>query len=231
MSPSLAASSSLPDVGLVARTVARLCYDHILSIVVLNVLFVVFSIPVVTLGGSVLALLETLATIVDDPHHRTVRSRAALFVQNFRGSLIDGIPYTIVLLLTAFSVITYRLVSIQTSDAWYQIGVLVGFYAIVVVPIWLLRVAHLALVEAPASSGFYERLVRSGRQAMAYPGFTFLHLSTFAVLLVLSSAVSLLLWFLLPGILVIIEVVAYEELLGAGAGELTDHQRDFAMLE
>jgi hypothetical protein len=219
-------SSTLPNIKLVVVTTIRILYKKMTILILFNILFFLFSIPIATIGSSLIALVKTSRTLFLDTEqkHNSLRSKTMLFVSNFRASILSGIPYSAIILLVLFSFFTYQSIFIQTDSVWSLIGVLLGFYILVTVPVWLFRAADLSISEERQSSGFLQNIKESGISLIAYPGFSFFHILIVALLFIITQFVIITL-ILLPSLLVVLELVTYEETVDTGVKKLANRTR------
>lgn len=184
-------------------------------------------IPVITIGSGLLALVRTMQIVVLSSDRISERDRLKMFFSEFRAHLYTGFPYTGILLLTAFAVYSYisLLVSIPGIQA-IVVG-LVGLYALIIVPAWLFRIANLSTNYSTKATGFIRSLINSIHLTIEYPLYTFIHLVSVGVLIVMCSIVPIALFVVLPGILAVLEVLVCEEIAGEGVHPVLEWYREW----
>lgn len=194
---------------------ARVAYSDLVTIVTMSLLTVLFSLPLVTVGAALLALVETLtATVVDPDGPPHERDRIRLYVRSVRENLRPGLPFSALFLATFVTTLGYLLLASAWEDGLLLLGGFIGLYAIVIVTTWLLRAATLVI---RADSGFFDAMKEGAYIAFEHPSYTVLQLATAGGLLAFGIAFWIAIPLLIPGLLALLEIVSFEETAGDGA--------------
>ncbi|WP_435127419.1 hypothetical protein [Halobaculum sp. D14] len=208
--------------GAVLRAAARVLYTELVTVVLTSVAFVVVALPLVTIGAGVLALVETWTTIIterDTGAPVTERERLRLFARSVRRHLRAGVPYSVVLLAVTGLTVVYAVVGLSTQSGVFVVAAVVGVYAVIGVTMWCLRAASVSVRTEPTPPT-RAAAERAGLMLLDRPYFTVL-VATFAVVVVvLGALVRVAVPLLVPAVLAVVEVVAFEELAGEGAAEV-----------
>ena len=213
--------------GTVVTTVGRVVYTDLLTVVVTSLLFVVVSLPVVSLGAALLALVETWTVVVtrrDSGAPPSERGRARLFIAAFRRHLVAGLPYSFVLSTVVGLTALYYAVGIMRGSSPFLLATLVGLYAVVIATVWSLRAASFR-VRADPPLGVRRAVGRTGRTFVDHPYFSVLVAAAIGGVLLVATAVRVVIALVLPGALAIIEIVAFEEIAGDGAAAVRSTYR------
>ena len=97
------------------------------DMVLLNVIFVISCIPIVTIGAACTALYYTCVKVIRRDRSKLWKEYKQSFVDNFKTSV--GIWIPLVLTETALAVVTYRLLSQgHTSMSAAMIGICMAFF-------------------------------------------------------------------------------------------------------
>ena len=97
------------------------------DMVLLNVIFVISCIPIVTIGAACTALYYTCVKVIRRDRSKLWKEYKQSFVDNFKTSV--GIWIPLVLTETALTVVTYRLLSQgHTSMSAAMIGICMAFF-------------------------------------------------------------------------------------------------------
>ncbi len=200
----------------------RISYSDLVTVTVMSLLMTAAAIPVVTLGGAILAGVDTLTRIIRaegrDTAPSSERARVQYFYQSFRANFRRGIPLGILLLAAIVMTGVYVQVAFTTQSTGFMLGSIVGLYVIVLVMVWVYRIASItARAETPPNT------IESVREAWYHLVDNLSWTSLQAILV--ATLIVLLLWtrigiLLLPGILAVLEVVVFEERNGHGAESL-----------
>lgn len=200
---------------------SRIAYSDLLTLAIASVLATIVSLPLVSIGAAILALVETVTVVVTGEGRggpTTERQRIRLFFESFRENLRRGLPYSVALLGTVVAAGYYALGSTGGSGL-FLIGALLGLYAIVIVLAWLLRIASVAIRSSDEPS-FLEAAREGAYIGLEYPWYTALQLVTVGVILLIAFPFPPAYVLLVPGLLALLEVVAFEETAGRGAMSL-----------
>ena len=205
--------------GTVLRAVARVVYADLVTVILTSVAFVLASLPVVTLGAAVLALVDTWTTVVtrrDTGAPPSERGRMRVFAASFRRHLRGGLPYGLLLLAVVGLTAVYATLGITRQSGLFVVAAVVGVYLVVVATAWSLRAASFQTRSDPAI-GAREAFERAGLSLADEPAFAVLLSALAGTVLVAGAALRVTLPLLVPAILAVVEVVAFEELAGDGA--------------
>ena len=82
--------------------------ERVWTLVVLNVLWVLCSLPVVTIGPSTAALYQVLGKVIQGEDSHTARKFFAAWRENFKCALLVWLPMLAVLVLCGFDQNTWR---------------------------------------------------------------------------------------------------------------------------
>ncbi|KTG09062.1 hypothetical protein AUR64_14770 [Haloprofundus marisrubri] len=207
----------------------RATYSDLVTVVVLSVAASVASVPLVTLGAALLALVETMTDVVEGETTGQMvseRGRFAAFRKSFRRNLRRGLPLSLLAIGVVVTTYVYSTIALTIREPVFLLGALAGLYAVVVVVVVLFRAASL-VARAPepaggdsdASSGLSATaaLRDASYHLLETPSFSVLQCCFAALLLGLCVALGIAVVMLLPGWLALLEVVAFEETTGEGA--------------
>lgn len=212
-------SESLPSPVATATTVLRVLYAELLTIIVTSLLAAVASLPLVTVGPAILAAVEVLTTVVtrrDTGAPPTEFGRVRLFVEAFRRNLKAGLPFSVLLLSVGGVTVFYYLVGTAQNDGGLLLLALLGAYGVVGALAVTLRVGSFRARTSPPPSAV-RALRLTGQSLTEYVSYTVLWLVTLAGLLAVASYLPVTVPMLLLGVLGVIEVVAFEAVVGDGA--------------
>lgn len=209
------------DLGAVIRAFIRAVYTEAVTVLTTSLLFILCSLPLITAGAAVIALVEVWTEVVlTEVHGRQIheRERVSLFLRTWRKNLWAGIPYSVVLFFSLAGLVIYRRLSVVTGDILFLLWTLIGLYVVMIVTVWVLRAASIRVrSEATALPGFIETIERAGYSLLERPSFTVLTIASagsICFLGILSPPVFIVLG---PGVLAAGEVVGFEELFGERA--------------
>ena len=213
-----------PELNLMdtVAAVGRIGYSDLLTIAWASVLFTICSIPLVTVGGAIIALVRTMTVVVTGENRggpTTERERIRIFLDTFRANVRRGLPYSAALVLTAGTTIYYVIAATQYGSGVLMIGGLIGLYAIVIVLAWSFRAASVT-VRSAEEPGFAAAAREGAYLALEYPSYTVLHLVTLGGLLLVATVFPIAYAIVVPGLIALIEVVSFEETGGQGAMSL-----------
>lgn len=205
--------------GLVLRAAGRVTYGDLVTVVATSVAFVLASLPIVTLGAALLALVETWTTVItrrDTGAPPSERGRLRLFAASYRRHLRAGVPYSVLFVVVVGLTAVYAAFGVARQSGVFVIAAIVGAYVVVLVTVWSLRAASVQTREDPAV-GVRLAFERAGLTLVDRPAFAIVLSTIAAVVLVGGVALRVTFPLLVPGILAVLEVVAFEEHLGDGA--------------
>lgn len=175
--------------------------EKIADFLILSVLYLLFSIPIVTAGASATALYTVTLRMVRHEEKKTARGFWNAFRENFRQATLIHLILTAVLLLLVFYALA---VSILPGNLQIVFGVLTGIFLIV----WLMEAVFVFPVQARFCGGICRTMKNAWLMAAAnFPYFLLIVLISGLPIwnLLLLPAVFLrilILWILLgPGLL------------------------------
>ncbi|WP_435066211.1 hypothetical protein [Halobaculum sp. EA56] len=196
----------------------RASYADLTSVVALSVAFWLVAAPLVTVGPAVLGIAAATHDGVAGRtagETRSERDRLRLFAATVRGQFRRGLWLSVPPLAVAAVTGWYAGVAVATRSGPLLLGAVVGVYALVAVCVATFRAATLLVREdAPAAP---RALWDAGRHLLETPAFSALHALFFALVTALCLGLGVAVVLLLPGLLAVLEVVAYEETAGGGA--------------
>jgi hypothetical protein len=209
------------SLGTVARAVGRVCYSEALTVGWSSVLFVLSALPLITIGGSLLALVETWITVVStESEGRDIseRDRLNVFLNTWRENLLAGVPYSFVLLLVVCGSLVYYVLGSVGESGLFLLWTLVSLYFVVVVLGWEMRAASIRM-RSPAHDRprFREAMERAAYSFLDHVGYGVLHFAWFAGVLLLLRLLPPAFVMLGPALLAVSETVGFEELFGDGS--------------
>lgn len=205
--------------GMVLRGVARAVYSDLVTVVTTSLAFVVVSLPLVTVGAALLALVDTWTTIItqrDTGAPVTERGRLSFFGRSVVSHFRAGIPYSVVLLTVTALTTLYALVGLQQQSGVFVLAAGVGVYVVIGVTMWCLRAASIHVRTDPSPS-LRDAFEQAGLMLLDRPYFAVLIATLAAVVVILATLLRVAVPLLVPTTLAIVEVVSFEELAGEGA--------------
>lgn len=213
--------------GAVLRAAARVVYGDLVTVVATSLAFALAALPVVTLGAALLALVDTWTTVVterDTGAPVTERGRLRLFARSFRSHLWAGVPYSLVLLAVTGLTAVYAVVGVARGSGLFLLAAVVGGYLVIGALLWCLRAASVQVRTVPVPP---TRVAfgRAGVTLADRPYFAVLVATLAAALVVAGALVRVAVPLVLPGVLAVVEVVAFEELAGEGAAAVRETYR------
>ncbi|QZX99229.1 hypothetical protein [Halobaculum rubrum] len=174
--------------------------------------------PVVTLGPAIIAIVAATHTGVTERTaggRTTERERINVFVRTFRSEFRRGSLLTVLPIAVAVVTVWYAGTAIASRSGPLLIGSLLGVYACVAMIAVTFRAATLLTREGAPSSR--QALWDAARHLLATPAFTALHVLFIGLVILICVGLGIAVPLLLPGLLAVLEVVAYEETAGGGA--------------
>jgi hypothetical protein len=211
----------------VLRAAARVVYGDLVTVVITSLAFALASLPLVTLGAALLALVDTWTTVVTERDRGapvTERGRLRLFARSFRRHLRTGLPYSLALVFVTGLTIVYAVVGLARQSGLFVLAAVVGGYLVVGVTLWCLRAASIQVRTTPTPP---TRVAfgQAGATLVDRPYFAVLVATLVVVLVVLGALVRVAVPLLLPAVLAVVEVVAFEEVTGEGAAAVRETYR------
>lgn len=205
-----------PSVRRAFLVAVKFLYYEMVSVIALSALFWLVSIPVLTLGGSLLALFETVSAIYSGSGPRQEVPRIRYFLRAARRNIKRGLPLTAGLLFVPFNTYWYFQIGLSSQhDQMYLLGGIAGLYLFLIVVVFVLRTANVA---TRTGSELREAVELAARSFARRPYFAIFHTSA-AVLAMLGGLFFLIaLLFVVPASLALFEIVSYEEMTGGNPG-------------
>lgn len=207
--------------GTVVRAVGRVCYTEALTVAWSSVLFVLGALPVITIGTSLLALVETWTTVVTaESVGKTTseRDRFRTFVDAWRNNLLAGVPYSLGVLFVVAGSAVYLVLETTSGSAIFLLWTLLSLYVVVIVLGWEIRSASIRMRSPPADRPrFRDAMERAAYSLVEHPGYTVLQFVWFGSVMVLFRVFPPAFVLLGPAVLVVSETVGFEELFGDGS--------------
>lgn len=197
-----------PSIRSAVVTATKFSYYELVSIVLLSVAFWIASAFVVTIGGALIALFETIGSIPET--NESARDRLRSFARSVRDNFIVGLPLSALFLSTGVVTLLYFWIGLQHQEPSFVLGGLLGVYALLAALFLSLRIAHLMAVE---SSSFSTAAVAGVTTAGRNYSFTTVHVCFLVVLLVVVVPLPLALFLLLPGYFAVLEALMHEEIV------------------
>jgi hypothetical protein len=201
----------------------RVSYSDLVTVVVVSVLTALAALPVVTLGGAIIAGVDTLTTVIRAEGRTeapsTERARLVYFSESFRGNLVRGIPLGLLLVGVSVATTAYAIIALSTGSTAFLLGAVAGLYATVLAMLWVYRTASIIVREGD-TPGPLESLRIAWYDLTDELAWTSLQAINAAALLLVLLWTRVGLVLLLPGLLTVLEVVAFEERSGHGARSL-----------
>ncbi|MBX0325150.1 hypothetical protein EGH21_19160 [Halomicroarcula sp. F13] len=208
---------TLDPVGTLAAF-GRAAYSDLTSVVALSLVFSLATLPLVTLGPAVVALVAAQTEGVTGRAAGgkvTERDRLRVFRTTFREQFRRGLPLGVFVLAVAVTTIAYAGLAVANRSGPLLVGAILGGYALSAALVTVLRAATLLVREGAPSAR--QALWDAGRHLLSTPSFSVLHALFASLLVVLCLGLGIAAVLLLPGLLAVLEVVAYEETAGDGA--------------
>lgn len=212
-------SEHWPSPVATATTAVRLLYAELVTVVLTSLLVALASLPLVTVGPAILAGVEVLTTVVtrrDTGAPPTERGRFRLFVDAVRRNLGAGLPFSLLLLSVGGLTTFYYVVGTTRGDGGLLLLALLGAYGVVGAFALTLRAGSFRARTSPPPSVF-SAVRMAGQSFTEHLSYTVLWFVALAGLLGVASAVPVTIVVLLPGVLAVLEVVAFEAVVGDGA--------------
>lgn len=207
--------------GTVVRAVCRIYYSEALTLGWSSVLFVLGSLPLVTIGASLIALVEIWITVVStESSGKKINEREllVLFAKTWFDNILAGIPYSLAFLLVGVGSFVYLALGTASGSGIFLLWTLVSFYVVVVVLGWEFRAASIRMRSSTINlPGFRETMERAAYSLIENPWYSILQFAWFGVILFLLRVFPPAFIILGPAVLAISEIVGFEELFGDGA--------------
>lgn len=196
----------------------RATYSDLTSVVALSLVFSLSVLPVVTLGPAIVAIVAAQTEGVTGytaGKKITERERLRSFRETFRTEFRRSLPLGILLIAVTGTTLLYAGLAVANQSGVLLVGTLVGCYVLVAVLVTVFRAATLIVREGAPSAR--QALWDAARHLLSTPSFSALHALFATLLVVLCLGLGIAVVVLLPGVLAVLEVVAYEETAGDGA--------------
>ena len=131
----------------IARALGRLC-----DLVILNLLFIVCSLPIITIGASATAMYTVMLKLVKDEEGYILKGFLAAFVQNFKKGTIAWLILLIVNALVYFNIYLSSMMDIPTMSTVFMVIFMV--FAVVILCGSLYVFPLIARYENPLKNTF-----------------------------------------------------------------------------
>lgn len=213
-------SKNWPSPTTTVLTWVRVLYAEFLTVTIVSLLATIASLPLVTVGPAVLASVEVLTTVVtrrDTGAPSSERARARLFVRAFKKNLRTGLLFSLLLVAVGGVTVFYYVVGGARQQGGLLLLALVGMYAVVCVLALAYRVGSFRARTSPPPS-IFDALKMAANSFTSYLSYTVLWLVSVAGLLAMATVSTILVPLTVFGVLVIGEVITFEEVAGEGAG-------------
>lgn len=214
-----------PDPSLVLKTYPRILLSEFVTVVLLSVLTTLAALSIVPIGAALLSMLDTFHASVshtgtgggDVP--TTAAGRASYFMSNIWTYLRAGLPYTVAVVVLGLWLYLYISLALGGSSLQTLVVGVVGMYGVVIALVLLIRSGEFVVrADAAERPGFLRAIRQAWGSLTGNLAFGAIHIVVAVVVtlgLLVITPVSVV--FLLPGMLVLLELLVYEELDGAGA--------------
>ncbi|SIR66139.1 hypothetical protein SAMN05421858_3198 [Haladaptatus litoreus] len=213
-------ASRLDPLATVAAFV-RVTYTNLVTVAALSIVFTLVSIPVVTAGAAVVALIESVTVLVEeesDGGKVGERESVQRFLATFRENLLVGVPLSVLLAGSVGGTVLYTLLATIRTNLLFLFGIVVGGYVTVLAVLVVFRAATL-VVRGTATDSFSS--VSALRNATYHlfdaPWFSVLQAVFAAILIGICLVTQIGVVLVLPGMIAVLEVVSFEERSGEGA--------------
>ncbi|GAA0681182.1 hypothetical protein ACFQDG_02840 [Natronoarchaeum mannanilyticum] len=203
------------------RGVGRLVYDEIIPISIISLAATVLAVPLLTIGPICIAAVATMTEIAErrgSARPRSERQRARAFPAAIRRYFRAGLPFSLLICFTLLNLVTYVLLARANDSVVFWLGTALALYTLIAVVALTFRAGSL-LVRAEDTPGTRALVSESIDVWLRSPWYSLLHLLiagfVFVGMLLVTPAAMLL----LVGTLATLEVVAFADLAGGGAGK------------
>lgn len=206
------------------RGAVRLVYDEIIPVSLISLAASLLVFPLVTIGPACLAAVVTMSEIAQRRGSASAlseRERLRTFPRAVRQHFRAGIPFSALIGFTLLNLITYVLLATANGSTVFWFGAALALYTLIIVVALTFR-AGSVIARADDPPGTRE-LLREGVDVwLRSPWYSAIHLLVFGMVLVALALLTPAAMVLLAGSLATLEVVAYEDLAGDGAGTFFD---------
>lgn len=198
------------DVSTTGERFVRSAYRELTTVVTVSLTFSVLSVALLPIGGGLLALCEMMRDALAGDLPRQERRRLAGFLRSVRTHFVTGLPYSAVVVGVLFVHYQYFRIAVLTGSEMSFIVALSSIYVTTVAITWVYRAADYAVHVD--ETGFVTAIIEGGYVALRDPFFSFMQLIAVTLLVLFTVGVGILVPFVLPGLLALLEVVSFERL-------------------
>jgi hypothetical protein len=217
------ATITASDFWSASRGFLRLVYEEIIVISIVSMGASLLAIPVITIGPAILAAIATVTTAAEQrrsPTGPTDRERVRLFLDSFRRYFRVGLVFSALIAASALVTGAYAVLATTDGSSVFWFGTALGLYTTLAVVALTFR-AGSVIVRAGNDPPGPPAAIKQGIDVwLASPGYATLHLLIAGLLQVGLILVPPAAIVLLAGSLAMLEVIAYEDLVGDGVGSL-----------
>ncbi|MFC6907230.1 hypothetical protein [Halalkalicoccus tibetensis] len=182
-------------------------YDDLVTIITISVLFFILSIPVFTIGSSMIAAHKVIND-VHDGRRISEMGRMKVMIRTFSQNLLRGLPISILLLLLFFMELMYIQITLVTGSSTFLVLSVVGLYIIILTLPALIRSSN--IMSQSGSSTFIGSVLHSLLTITSDKKGYVKHVGKMSLIVAICSLIPILGVILLPGILSVMEVKSYE---------------------
>ena len=220
---SATASVTATDFWTSLRRSVRLVYEEIVVVSIASMGASLLALPIVTIGPACLAAVATVTDAAErrgSERTRSDRAQARVFLGAFREHFRAGIPFSALIGTSALISSVYLLLAAANGSTLFWFGAALGLYTTLAAVALTFRAGSVIVRAGDNPPGAGEAVRRGADVWLLAPGYSALHLLAAGLLQVALALVTPAAIVLLAGSLAVLEVVAYEDLVGGGSGSL-----------
>ena len=206
-----------PSIRRSVIALVKLGYYEMTSIVALSVLFWLVSLPLLSVGGAILALFDVLSSVYTGTGPTGERDRMSSYLQSVRRNVIRGLPLSGVILFVVFNTYWYFAIGLWGRATQFLLGGIFSVYVILIGIVSMLRLVNIERQTEVAPRQAIRLTATSWRQ---HTHFMILQSSVVGVIMGISVVFPAAVLCILPAGLTLFEVAAYEELTGTDPGTM-----------
>lgn len=182
-------------------------YDDLTTIIAVSVLFFVLSIPVFTIGSSMIAAHKVIND-VHDGRRISELERMKVMIRTFSRNFLRGLPISILLLFLFLLEMMYIRIALVTNSSTFLVLSVVGLYVIILTTSVLIRSSN--IMSQSGSSTFINSVLHSLLTIKSDKRGYMKHVGKMSLVVAICSLIPILGVILLPGVLCVMEVKSYE---------------------
>lgn len=186
---------------------AKFTYRQMVLLVLLSVTFWIVSVLVVTVGGAMIALFETVRRVPEE--NRSELSFLKTYVREVRRNFRTGLPLSVIAVGVPLATFMHLNIGITQQSGYYLPAGLLGIYITLVTLLLTLRTAN--VLSTDDTTSLKTAFTRAFDVSSDHPHFSVLHACVFVGLFVFSIVIPAFILFLFPGFVVVLEILLYEE--------------------